>query len=254
MSTDEPCRFLEWDSRHFGVRIASLPGGRLLPESLEAALRWCREQEIDCLYFLADLNDPTTARLASDAHFLLTDVRVTLSRPLSGRRTEEGSPPGPSPARAGVVVRESREDDVPALRALARRHFRDSRFYFDPGFPDSLCDSLYETWIEKSCRGWADAVFVADAEGRPLGYVSCHVDDGDGRFGLLGVDAEARGRGVGASLLAASLRFFASRGVATVGLVTQGRNLASLGFFGQAGFVVRRMQLWYHLWLRPRGA
>jgi dTDP-4-amino-4,6-dideoxy-D-galactose acyltransferase len=156
------------------------------------------------------------------------------------------------------VVRPATSADVPALRRIARESHRDSRFYFDPRFPRPLCDLLYERWIQASCEGYADAVLVTGTEGSPMGYVTCHLDHASagpaGRIGLLGVDAAARGGGLGGQLVRGAMNWFASRGAAAVSVVTQGRNIGAQRLYQRCGFVTRDLHLYFHKWYTPPGA
>jgi dTDP-4-amino-4,6-dideoxy-D-galactose acyltransferase len=235
--TDEPCRYLEWDSRFFGVEIGQVATGRLDPPTVRAVDDWCAARRIDCLYFLADEPGAATA-CAEAAGFHVVDVRVELMRPLA-------APMPPSDPR----VRPADERDVPALRAIARTSHRDSRFYRDQRFARDRCDALYETWIEKSCGGWAAAVLVADLDGTVGGYVTCELPvPAAGRIGLFAVAGTERGRGVGTALVASALAWLGARGVETVTVTTQGRNLAAQQLYQTAGFRTERLRLWYHRW------
>jgi dTDP-4-amino-4,6-dideoxy-D-galactose acyltransferase len=239
---DEICRHLTWDSEFFGSAIATLLPHRLTPEILGDAEAWCLARGIDCLYFLADSDDRATVRMAEDHHFRFVDVRLTVARPVGPAEA------GPSGADARPV-RRLQPEDIPALRSLARVSHRDSRFYADPGFPEPLCDALYETWVEKSCHGYADAVFVADMDGVPSGYVTLHRDkDGEGRLGLIAVDPKAQGRGLGSALLAEAVDWCRREGLRSLGAVTQGRNLRAQRMYARSGFIPQAFQLWYHRW------
>jgi len=114
---------------------------------------------------------------------------------------------------------------------------------------------LYETWIEKSCKGYADAVLVAELQGWPVGYISCHLlDQAEGQIGLFGVSADFQGKGLGQKLVNESLRWFAEQGMRQVTVVTQGRNCRAQRLYQRCGFLTRSVQLWYHRWFRSRGA
>jgi dTDP-4-amino-4,6-dideoxy-D-galactose acyltransferase len=135
------------------------------------------------------------------------------------------------------------------LRSIARISHRDSRFYYDAGFPDSRCDALYEVWIERSSSGWADAVLVADVDGTAAGYVTCHLaPSGEGSIGLLAVAPEFQGRKLGAQLTGAALEYFRVNEKQEVTVVTQGRNLRSQRLYQRSGFITSSVQLWYHKW------
>jgi len=226
-------RFLEWDTQFFGVRIASLEAENIDEQAWGAALEYCREQRIECLYVLASGSaDELRARTAGA---LPTDRRVTLQL---GRRAAPAS---------GTRMRRALEADIPALRALAARSHTDSRFYADPHFARERCDELYATWIQKSVCGWADAVFASGPVGAPLGYLSFHVRSDRAEIGLVAVAEAARGQGLGRELVEAAILRAAPLGL-PLQVVTQGRNAAASALYEKCGFGVLRVQSWFHLW------
>jgi GNAT superfamily N-acetyltransferase len=109
-------------------------------------------------------------------------------------------------------------------------------------------------WIEKSCRGWADAVLVADdGAGRATGYATCHLDGSKhGHIGLFAVREDVRGKGIGERLLRAGLAWFSSSGVTSMSVATQGRNVRALQFYLGGGLSIRSVELWFHLWSEQR--
>ncbi len=148
----------------------------------------------------------------------------------------------------GSVIRPCRAADLPALKAIARTVHHDTRFYFDPRFPRERCDALYETWIEKSCGGYADLVLVADLHGAAVGYCSCHRRGNEGQIGLFGVHADYHGQGVGSQLIREALRWFIEQGLERAAVTTQGRNIAAQRLYQKHGFMTQAVQLWYHRW------
>lgn len=242
------CQYLDWDSDFFGLRIARITVNRLSQENIERVLLWCDSHAVDCLYFLADADHPPTLRVAEEHGFRFVDIRVTLEVQLAARAT-------PADDVGPGAIRLCRPEDIPALRAIARASHRDSRFYYDSNFPVSLSNALYETWIEKSCNGYADAVLVAELDGQPVGYLSCHLLEGaKGQIGLVGMGADSQGKGLGRKLVNQSLRWFAEQGRKQIRVVTQGRNCSAQRLYQRCGFLTRSVQLWYHRWFSPRAA
>ncbi|MCW8133116.1 MAG: GNAT family N-acetyltransferase [Planctomycetota bacterium] len=232
--------FLDWDSRFFGARIGRLNGGCLSQEILAQTMQWSRENRIDCLYFLADSDDQSTIRIAESAGFRLTDVRVTLEL-----AKPDGYRPGMPPE-----TRRFRPDDLSALAAIAKQSHRDSRFYQDGRFDERRCDELYATWIERSCQGWAQSVWVYEKDAAAVGYTTCHRDsDTEGSIGLVGVDPRAQGIGAGRALIESAKADLFSSGIRTIKVVTQGRNVRAQRLYQRAGFVTSSVQLWFHHWL-----
>ena len=241
MTSTPDCKLLEWDTEFFGRRIASLGPGALTEDGLTRVVEWCRAQRIDCLYALSDSNDARGIHLLEDAGARVVDVRMTFERSI-----EKPIAAGSSSARA------SREEDIPVLRQLAGMSHTNSRFWADEHFPRSCCTELYATWIEKSCRGWADRVFVAEADGTPAGYLSCHLRDGRrGEIGIVAVAPHAQGRGLGGALLDTGLSWFAEKNCEHVTVVTQGRNAAAQRLYQSRGFLTSSVRVWHHLWFTP---
>ena len=225
---------LPWDTDFWGIRIARVDGDAMTAEGAAALEEWAAANDVACLYFLAG-EDEATPRIAEDAGYRLTDVRVALRR-------------APAAVETDGRVRAFAAADLPALRAIARTSHGATRFYADPRFPRARCDDLYDVWITRSAEGWADAVFVADHEGRPAGYLTVHEAGGSASIGLVAVAEDARGAGLGASLVDAAVGWAAGRGVPELTVVTQGRSAAALRVYERAGFRVESVGLWFHRW------
>jgi dTDP-4-amino-4,6-dideoxy-D-galactose acyltransferase len=240
MSADSICEYLEWDSQFFGRRIARTLISRLTDKSVSQLESWCRFHRIDCVYFLADSSDKYTMMLAQKNMFNFVDARVTLDLHVLAGHADNSSV---------FTMRNAIEGDIPELRALAGSCHRDSRFYHDENFPDHLCDELYRTWIEKSCRGWAKKVLVAGAAGVIDGYLTCHLmNSGIGQIGLVGVADKAKGKGIGTSLVSHAVRWFAQEGAMNVSVVTQARNVSAQRLYQKCGFATRSVEFWFHRW------
>jgi dTDP-4-amino-4,6-dideoxy-D-galactose acyltransferase len=243
----EPCELLAWDSEFWGFSVARVLGTCLTDERSRAIDRWCRHNGVRCLYFLGRPADAVMTASAERNGYHLVDIRMELT---CGRPSEAQW--SRAMAQNDVRVRSRVEADIPALEQIAGESYSDSRFYFDERFPRPLCDRLYETWIERSCHGAADAVLVAERAAKILGYVSCHLDRGTatGRVGLVGVLSDARGSGIGQRLISSALVWFAARQMDEVRVVTQGRNVAAQRLYQAAGFRTASLLLSYHKWFR----
>jgi dTDP-4-amino-4,6-dideoxy-D-galactose acyltransferase len=236
-----PCEHLAWDSSFFRKRIGRVTQKRLDGDAILHVLAWSRAEAVSCLYLLSDLADGETSRLAHEGGFLLVDVRMTMTAGPSEQVGVEGP----------AIVRMARSEDSEALRAIARVSHRDARFYADPHFARADCDRLYETWIQQSCEGYADAVLVAELAGSAVGYASCHKESNcSGRIGLFAVGPQGRGRGVARQLLSEVRLWFGRQGITTVNVVTQGSNVRAQRCYQRGGFLTSAMELWHHRWFK----
>lgn len=240
----EICTYLDWDSRFFQHRIARLNRQRLDQDSLSQVMAWCGTNRIECLYFLADSDDAETARLAEHNEFQQTDVRITFERVLAEPEV---------PKALGEGVRPAAPRDLDALRAIARHAHRQGRFYFDQHFASEQCDLFYQTWIERSLEGYAQAVLVAEVNAEAVGYITCHLHDGESRIGLAGVSNDCQKMGLGKKLTESFLTWSVQQAARRATVVTQGRNVRAQRLYQRSGFVTESVKLWCHRWFNfPR--
>lgn len=236
MTITPPCQVLDWDTEFFGFRIARLTGTPRSSVEMRAVLDWCTAERVRCLYYLAPSDDADVMRIADEHRFGFVDIRLTLERQIDNHVAPSSN------------VRPFRQEDLISLTAIAKSAHTDSRFYYDGGFPRQRCDELYQLWIEKSCRGFAECVLVAEEDRRAAGYITCHCEGETGRIGLVATADWARGAGVGQQLVRSSLEFFQRRGVKRIQVVTQGRNTSAQRLYQRCGFLTRSVELWYHRW------
>ncbi len=242
MIASQPCRLLPWDSKFFGFKTAQVNRSRLTIEYLNDILSWCDHNAIECLYFLADPDHPETVRLAENHGFRFVDIRVSLLRKNTNSRLETEKLP--------IHIRPCRPDDLPHLINIARISFNTTRFYADPGFSPQACSALYETWVRNDCHNLSIQMFIATSVDQIAGFISCQLTEGEkrGKISLIGVADRARGRGIGLRLVGNAVRWLLEQGAEEIEVVTQGRNVPALRMFGQHGFLIESVQLWYHKW------
>ena len=242
IKSNELCRLLEWDTNFFRRRIARIIPSQLTTEDIAKIQKWSQANLVDCLYFACDASDENSARVAEENQFRLTDVRITFELtkfPVTSNKIVSER-----------EIRRAKSEDVLQLKEIARRSHLDSRYYFDSNFPRELCDRLYEVWIERSCNGYADAVFVAELDSKVCGYITCHLKEhSEGQIGLIALDESAQGKGLGQKLFTATLDFFQSRNIERITVVTQGRNIRAQRFYQRSDFVSCSLELYYHWWI-----
>jgi dTDP-4-amino-4,6-dideoxy-D-galactose acyltransferase len=240
-TAQETCQLLDWDTQFFGIRIAQVTAPILTDEIAKATLQWCRAEKISCLYYLVPCDHAKPISLAEKFNFHLVDIRLTFER--SSKISTE--------PQAYRHIRRAEESDIPLLREIARQAYRNTRFYNDGNFTVHQCENLYMTWIEKSCQGYADSVWVASPGNEPGGFITCHRENGTGQIGLLGIHPSYHRQGWGEKLVKSALRWFSEHSCTPVKVVTQGNNRAAQKLYEQCGFHLSSVQLWYHHWFDP---
>jgi dTDP-4-amino-4,6-dideoxy-D-galactose acyltransferase len=235
------CTLLTWDSDHWGFPVARLNGHQLTGDTAREALLWCEEHKVKCLYFAAEGTCAGTLHAAWANGFRCVDVRVDMQKTF---------PAGEAVAPHSGKLREARPDDLPALEQLARTAHEDTRFFKDANFDRTQAADLYALWVARDFR--EHKVFVAVSADDPQGlsgYVSASEGGNkEGRIGLVAVNPEARGRGLGRLLVGHAVSWCRSRGADSVKVATQATNVAAMRLYEQGGFRVADVKVWFHRW------
>lgn len=244
----EPIECLPWDSSHFGFRITKAASRRLTMRNYRQLEAACHDQDIACLYFLAEAEDQATIRTLQAHCFDFVDIRLTLAGLVSDipRIPESGS----------LLFRLGKASDLEALLPVAGNSYFQSRFYIDQRFGRANASGMYQIWLEKSITSdYAAAVVVAEMAGQPVGFVTCHLGSpqGEANIGLVGVADSARGLGCARGMLGHAAIWLSERRVERLYVVTQGRNVAAQRLYQRCGMLTRSVELWFHKWYQQTG-
>jgi ribosomal protein S18 acetylase RimI-like enzyme len=136
------------------------------------------------------------------------------------RRVRGRQRPRPASLPAGVHIRPPLPADLGALLGV-----------------DSACfDDFWRYDTDRLARHFVeDRLMVAEEDGAVIGYTLATVIGDSATLGRLAVVPDARGRGVGAALLAEALGYLERTGAATVSLCTQRDNAVSRALYAAAG-------------------
>jgi ribosomal protein S18 acetylase RimI-like enzyme len=164
----------------------------------------------------------------------------------------------PIPAAPRVErLRNMRRDDLPlAAEIVHRSHERslDSALnltYATPGQCRHFVDTLV---LRGGCGSFEpEASFVAEWAGRPCGVlIASRLSRFAGHVCQVSVAPELQARGLGATLMAASLSAFRRQGLSRVTLSVTHENRRAYDLYMRLGFTVGKV-FGAHAWLRPPG-
>ena len=231
--------YLPWDSQLFGMPMAKIDlyvssddyreALSIASQLLTRAGEVSAESRIKHLACKVDTLDIPCLHALERGAFRLMDTLTVLSvQPdlVSTDVTEGGT---------DLRLREIREEDLPALSALSRTAFTTTsdvltRFTNDALLTDRAGD-LYAQWLENSYGGdQADIVFVAEVDGRPIGFITCRLSSAEadhllgkrvGSIPLNAVDPGFRRKGVYTRLVKTAIDWFREQGADYVEIRTQ---------------------------------
>ncbi len=142
-----------------------------------------------------------------------------------------------------IIYRAASEADFPELAAMYEKL---NAYFYQVGYLLPHPENVGEVWLESFRRtlGRFSNVFVAEREGRLLGFILCRLKRLPAYMGgvMVGevsdvwVEAEARGAGVGDALVRAGLGWMRGQGVHSVEVQVLSENEGSLRFFESLGF------------------
>lgn len=126
---------------------------------------------------------------------------------------------------------------------------------------DEMLEQRYGVWNERDWKARkadhinddvaanAAGCFVAELEGRIVGYITTRLDwvNGVGRIPNLAVTEEMRGRGLGRSLIERALEYFRNEGMALAKIETMASNPIGQKLYPACGFEEVGRQVHYAL-------
>jgi ribosomal protein S18 acetylase RimI-like enzyme len=143
-------------------------------------------------------------------------------------------------------IREYRESDARALAACFAALHEFGRALEPRLRPGEDVTAAYLAQMWTRCAEWQGGVFVADVEGRVVGFVTVftrvpyeELDDPPGEYALvsdLSVVPPYRGRGIGRALLERAEEFARQKGASELRIGVLARNATARELYRRAGF------------------
>ena len=149
-----------------------------------------------------------------------------------------------------AIIRPFHKNEISQLEKIAFESFQYSRFHMDPLLRSAEANISRSEWVRNSCRGDAKAVFVAEVDQRPAGFVICKEKAlGPGSVGnldLIAVHPDYRNRKLGYNLTVEFLRFCRSQKYSLAKVGTQAHNIPSIRIYEKIGFLMSHTYYSYH--------
>jgi ribosomal protein S18 acetylase RimI-like enzyme len=148
------------------------------------------------------------------------------------------------------LIRTAEDRDAVSAGELASFCFRGlTRFYRDPRLSDRRCDDLYRIWAERDIGTEENSSLVCTLSGITAGFCTavCTGDE-NAKIGLIGVDPEFRGYGMGQSLLKNTVGMLRKKGIKHLVAVTQLASIGAVRMYEREGFQLRGTCMVVHLW------
>lgn len=234
-------KVLDWDTKYFGNKIASLQIASLEPHSLYALLDKAEANGVECVYCLVPVSEKNKIEFVENVGFHLVDIRMTFSLDLRDYTS-----------RASSDVITATQKDSEELIHIAKTAFTVSRFINDPHINPEKAKAFYVEWLHKNLKS-EYPIFIAKQNDKIAGFISTERNANTGKIGLVALGENARGQGMGRQLVEKAAEYFKDSGCDTCTVVTQGENISAVRLYERTGFSISTIELWYHKWFKQKG-
>ena len=170
----------------------------------------------------------------------LVDIKYIFGRSIE--------PKSPLPKESNVL---DYTGDGTELHELAYAAGWCSRYKNDNHFSQEVFERFYRTWIANSLNGnMADGVYIINGEnGTPKGFATLKISNEEASIGLIAVDADSRGKGIGKKLINHMVGVAQQRGCKRMSVATQKHNKDAVAFYKSCDMSLIESCSIYHFWL-----
>ena len=135
------------------------------------------------------------------------------------------------------------------LYGLAYESGRCSRFKLDKKLSNAKFEALYRKWVDNSVsKLFADEVLVYSENNKIMGFVTYKADAATATIGLIAVDPESQGKGIGGKLLRYTEQQLVNKNILTLLIPTQESNTAACNFYEKQQYRIKETMHIKHYW------
>ncbi len=248
---------LPWMSKHFGLRMFSVPhllakfNGPLVHARL---LRYVIEelQDVDFLDCRVAVDDIFSAHALEICDFRYVGTEIYL-----GQLIESPPPPEPHSEFEIEPCTLTLHEKEQVLDIAGETHIH-NRFVYDPIIHEDAAKSLYRRLVANCFENDQFHVLVARTHGEIHGFIiskinrafSQEIGQSCGSLDFIGVRPESRNKRLGIRLNQGALYHLAQKNVVFVAVRTLGSNYPALANCLRTGFRVTSTSLHFHKWIR----
>ena len=234
----------EWDTNHFGFKIAKLLYVKD-QSHIQKGILESRLQGVKLLISRCPTNDFGWIHELERRGFQLMDTIIYYSIDLTDYQIPEPK----------YQARQATDNDIPAVRWIARESFKgyNSHFHADPELDKKKCDEVYELWAVNSFydKNLADYVQITEIDGQAAMFNTIKLKDNDkiGEIALSAAHPGMRGKGVYRDSIIHGIRWIKQHGCQKLEISTQITTTNVQRSWARLGFGIDRSFYTFHHWI-----
>ena len=222
-------KFLEWDSLFFNKKIGQL-------EINKIGLNDSSYEEYDLLYVKLSQDKDLKIKGFINSH---TETKVIFYKDNLNPKKKKSN----IKSALDLVV------DKKSIYELAYLSGIYSRFNLDRNFTKKDFKRLYKKWVDNSFeKSFADDVLVYFDEKQIVGFVTYKEFEYYATIGLIAVNENERGRGIGIELIESVESAIYKKGIFELRIPTQLENKQACSFYINKGYKIKNRKILKHFW------
>ncbi len=226
-----------WDSVFFGFEVGSLFINKKMPADVLTDLLNKAKEKFRLLYIISNTKNNVLPG-NFEKHKTYIDERIIFAKEVNSRQHN----------RDDQITEYAGTTDLAVLYDLAFESGKYSRFKMDKHFGEESFNRLYRLMIDNALtKAYADKVFIKNSH-KIEGFVTVKQKEAYMDIGLIGVDPDFQGRGVGSLLMNRVEDYTFEKGINKIEVLTQQQNTIARRFYEKQGFHEARKEYIFHLW------
>lgn len=235
-------QLLPWDSNFFGYKVARISKPLSEIEDLNNTLK-SLPKDITLCYLSSPKVIEDTSDQIDGFDLKYVDEKLTFIKELE-----------PKYLQVSTHIH-SYSADYPdsKLLDLAIQSGIHSRFHVDIRIGRDKFEKLYRRWMINSVsREIAEEVLVYKVEEEIAGMITLGEKNERSDIGIIAVDTQYRGKGVGKELMHAAENWSLAKGRKVMQVLTQGANKTACNFYKRQGYGIGKVEHFYHIWRKEK--
>lgn len=230
---------LQWDTNFFGYPVAKIYSNNLSDQELRECLASLKP-DARLVYYASANKIEDNHVLLKEFNGLLVDRKTTFCKEVCLSNAYSNN----------HVIEYNNNFNLEELLQLSIGSGIYSRYKADPNIEEIKYEALYKEWMINSIEGaLADKVLVYVNDNTILGVITLDLRNNRVNVGIISVREDARGKGIGKSLLGAAEEFAVKNKILETQVVTQGANKAACALYNSYGYRIEKVEYFYHFWL-----
>ncbi len=220
---------LNWDSDFFEIAV-----GEITPEQYQATDDF---SNFDLIYYKSNLASQIEINGFENS---FSETKVVYAKEIIAKK---------NPILDSIFSIDDIKIDTNQLYQLAFESGKHSRFLLDSKFGTEKFKAMYQLWIDNSVsKTIADDVLIYVEKDKLLGFVSYKINGNFAQVGLIAVDANSQGKGIGGKILQYLEKRLLEKNINQLLIPTQLSNKQACSFYEKHCYKVHEQIAITHYW------